>query len=1622
MLRLRLSMRDFIRNIFIVNSFLIISTALGFSSESCSDLTHAKELKKTCVPGTTTTCTLTSGTVYKITETTGSASNLLPPIIIPKDTSICIADDKLSGAIDIYAQGIWIKGGLFQVGSQSAPITSANKVTVYMGGSLSASPAPAPLCQSDTSKCSTIAQNSIATYNARDITITNGGKLFMYGKKGLTARAHEPQSYIHDVHFNAKKVDNTLVQSLQQTGYDVNELAYFGNQIGSNAWSYLMYPAGPSYFDASMWVQAPVSYKNVSLSQSAPTPTKSDSPYLLVLAKDVTAGDGTDWQMGDWISVATTSFVSHQTEIVQICTIYTMANPDSETQTKSPNVSVIVLAGAPSFSSKCPTIQTNTPLKHYHFGSFAPTTGYFSSDQSYTNAADQSFNVKKGQAKSMYDSYLRNFGIDERAEVALLSRNIKLTSLVSGTGASAVSHINKEYFGGNIVVMHHPTHTHAPTATHHNPNPPPSEELSLVGVEIEKFGQPLVGRYPVHLHRLNSDTTGIEQNLRVQDSVVHHSFNKCYVTHDTMGAKFYNNVCVRAIGQGFYLEDGHNVADNHYVRNHVAGVMAAALNYDISDTDVKNQSGIKVGKNQFWDGDYLAQQSGFNYNPAKIPDTSNSGANTGSYLDSFGPSGFWITTFGGNINGTNYPNIFINNSVAGCQLRGAAYWLVRQDINDISQIPSTVQADQYPVFIGNRGHACYDGVMAGTNFALVNAGTGVKPIAAPPKPVPPGNEINTAQNAPFVIFEGLTLTQIQQKAFWYRGVFVGINNGRFSALKQGMTLLGGGGPEGNLLGFWGIVSNSVFAAVTNNNVSRYIDCEGYFESYGTGDKSFNTTEAFNVSKQNEMGQCAPINANEVSLSPLPSGIANNTAVFGDIYPNFNFQGYTFYDGPARMEDNRFINFRADPTNSTMLESINDQQTRFLVTKVDAHKMMDYKNVAQLGDNYTAGGTSYYGYAGDAAFSWLKGNQQSVPPTQYALGNIWENTNFKHQVFTEIANLQSPLQDGDKQTVEIDRDATLSGYKLCTTGASTVICSDSGLNHYPISLNNLAIFSTAYTTDEPDSRGRNNVADSALMSPHKYATVNIGVAGQNNINGLSVTRDMSVYGSEPVTDLTGRGGLKYMYEAMVMNNMGYRYTSGNAYNGQNKFLFSYSDAPIDSLFINRVGICVGTPTATFKKSDFDIKIYKAPRQWNSGVNYLQTSPYFTNGDVTDTASSCPSIVTSSGAFNSCKATAKALSSHGWGKVDAYAGKSALNQAFYNGIDANYKGNTTALGGLTEGYYYDKDSGMLYFNMIQYPNEYDQRITPPYGTCNNGQYNENRQTIIDYLAFANSDSIARILDAGCYASYDTNKSKYKTKTSELLTCPKGGCAVYTVEFTPSPNAADGCTAPSWAQIKSGTSPAIDATTSKVTYASPYALYQGSTLLSPTAYVLSVSGDSIQSARNFNYIVSTGTEGVEDSPSTSVLLPLSVPVYQNQITTINMHQNPSDPAITILHYGITPIPKGPIWTFNTGASATAGQQASISSQNQNHFQLDIANKYPEKTELTIKPNTQDDGVNFYYAASQMPSGATAMVSFGGANHNNNSCQLNFGKTSVSLASNQSAACNRLTLSGVTITVPAP
>ena len=114
--------------------------------------------------------------------------------------------------------------------------------------------------------------------------------------------------------------------------------------------------------------------------------------------------------------------------------------------------------------------------------------------------------------------------VDERAEVGLLTRNVKVQGDESST---------KEGFGGHTMIME-------------------GGEARIDGVEFANMGQKkALRRYPVHFHM---DGDGSSSYLK--RSSIHHSFNRCVTIHGTNRLRIKNNVCFDHIGHGFFMEDG----------------------------------------------------------------------------------------------------------------------------------------------------------------------------------------------------------------------------------------------------------------------------------------------------------------------------------------------------------------------------------------------------------------------------------------------------------------------------------------------------------------------------------------------------------------------------------------------------------------------------------------------------------------------------------------------------------------------------------------------------------------------------------------------------------------------------------------------------------------------------------------------------------------------------------------------------------------------------------------------------------------------------------------------------------------------------------------------------------
>ncbi len=126
------------------------------------------------------------------------------------------------------------------------------------------------------------------------------------------------------------------------------------------------------------------------------------------------------------------------------------------------------------------------------------------------------------------------FGVDERGEVGLLTRNIKV---------QASPDAEQSFFGGHIMAM-------------------VTSKMYVEGVELNRMGQNLeLARYPIHWH-LDGDANG----QYIKNASIHDTYNRCVTVHGTNNLLVENNVTYNTVGHCFFLEDGIEHG-NQFVHN-----------------------------------------------------------------------------------------------------------------------------------------------------------------------------------------------------------------------------------------------------------------------------------------------------------------------------------------------------------------------------------------------------------------------------------------------------------------------------------------------------------------------------------------------------------------------------------------------------------------------------------------------------------------------------------------------------------------------------------------------------------------------------------------------------------------------------------------------------------------------------------------------------------------------------------------------------------------------------------------------------------------------------------------------------------------------------------------------
>lgn len=192
-----------------------------------------------------------------------------------------------------------------------------------------------------------------------------------------------------------------------------------------------------------------------------------------------------EWQSGDEVVIGTTSFNPDEVEV------FTIIGADIN----NPNKYFIM-----------PKLNGNY-FEHYHHGE-----------------------------KEIVQASNKTVVLDERAEVALLSRNIKFQAdedayeipesqngLLSEIGAHMMVHQNSKAY--------------------------------IDSVEFFKMGQAgALARYPFHWH-----VVGDAYGQYIKNSSIHKSFQRCITIHGTNYARVENNLCYDFKGHGIFLEDGNEV-------------------------------------------------------------------------------------------------------------------------------------------------------------------------------------------------------------------------------------------------------------------------------------------------------------------------------------------------------------------------------------------------------------------------------------------------------------------------------------------------------------------------------------------------------------------------------------------------------------------------------------------------------------------------------------------------------------------------------------------------------------------------------------------------------------------------------------------------------------------------------------------------------------------------------------------------------------------------------------------------------------------------------------------------------------------------------------------------------
>src|SRR4051812_36534519 len=317
------------------------------------------------------------------------------------------------------------------------------------------------------------------------------------------------------------------------------------------------------------------------------------------------------------------------------------------------------------------------------------------------------------------------YDVDERGEVSMITRNIKL---------QASADAEQSFYGGHVMAM-------------------ASSKMFVEGVEFNRMGQNLtLARYPIHWHLV-----GDAKGQYIKNASLHDTYNRCVTVHGTNFLRVENNVTYNTVGHCFFLEDGAEHG-NEFVHN-----LGIQTKCHTSKECVPTRLAA-AGESADFDDRQAVRANGQASKDVLLP-SDNTVAT------------YWIT---------NPDNIFRDNVAAGSDSNG--FWMSLPEHPQGKFEGTELSAKTWPrrtpfkEFKGNVAHSNYDSFMFDRNINANNT-FGVTGNAHMPKENPADANSKTVET----VFEDLTAYKNRNGAIWGRGEMHVFRNVKVADNAMGYT-------------------------------------------------------------------------------------------------------------------------------------------------------------------------------------------------------------------------------------------------------------------------------------------------------------------------------------------------------------------------------------------------------------------------------------------------------------------------------------------------------------------------------------------------------------------------------------------------------------------------------------------------------------------------------------------------------------------------------------------------------------------------------------------------------------------------------------------------------------------